>query len=355
MAAVALPSAPAVSPPPAPPAPLASATAAEQAPSGFAKLLGQAQAPSGAPKAEAADSEGARLANAAPAIRNREDGSSEDGNANEATPTDATAAAPAPDAAIDPAALLAALAAAAHAAAPPSAAASPQRGAAELAPALTLPNKSAPGSGKPAATEATLPLSATQAAAFKSLTSEFTGNESYRDAQPQRAEALPDAALQAPTIKLPALAPWSAAVATGTLSATPGSPDFAAQLGAQLSTFVRDGVHHAKLELNPADMGPLTVQIRLDGNTAQVHLAAENAHTRQALEQAMPQLAGSLREAGLTLGGGGVFEQPRQPQPQPDATVAAPPNPADPAMPPALPAGLLEAAGRRRGVVDLVA
>jgi flagellar hook-length control protein FliK len=30
----------------------------------------------------------------------------------------------------------------------------------------------------------------------------------------------------------------------------------------------------------------------------------------------MPQLAGSLRESGLTLSGGGVFEQPRQPQSQ---------------------------------------
>jgi flagellar hook-length control protein FliK len=73
-------------------------------------------------------------------------------------------------------------------------------------------------------------------------------------------------------------------------------------------------VQLAKLELNPLDMGPLTVQIQIEGNAARVHLAAEHASTRQALEQAMPQLAGSLRESGLTLSGGGVFEQPRQPQ-----------------------------------------
>ncbi len=96
------------------------------------------------------------------------------------------------------------------------------------------------------------------------------------------------------------------------LPATPGSAQFGAQLGAQISTFVQGGVEHARLHLNPAEMGPVSVQIQIDGQTALVHLSAENAHTRQALEQAMPMLASSLREAGLTLSGGGVFEQARQ-------------------------------------------
>ena len=95
------------------------------------------------------------------------------------------------------------------------------------------------------------------------------------------------------------------------LTATPGSAQFGAQLGAQISTFVQGGIEHARLHLNPAEMGPVSVQIQIDGQTARVNLSAENAHTRQALEQALPHLAGSLREAGLTLSGGGVFEQPR--------------------------------------------
>ncbi len=96
------------------------------------------------------------------------------------------------------------------------------------------------------------------------------------------------------------------------LPATPGSAEFAPQLGTKITTFVRDGVQHAQLHLNPAEMGPVTVQIQLDGQGARVHLMADQALTRQALEQAMPDLAGSLREAGLTLTGGGVFQQPRQ-------------------------------------------
>ena len=100
--------------------------------------------------------------------------------------------------------------------------------------------------------------------------------------------------------------------AEASLTARPGSADFGAQLGAQITTFVRAGVQHAQLHLHPAEMGPIAVQIQLDGAIALVHLSAASAETRQALDQALPLLAGSLRESGLTLAGGGVFEQPRQ-------------------------------------------
>ena len=131
-----------------------------------------------------------------------------------------------------------------------------------------------------------------------------TAMKALSEAAPAAAAALAGAALT--------LAATPAAAAEATLSAAPGSAPFASQLGAQITTFARNGALHAQLHLNPADMGPVTVQIALDGQHAQVHLAAEHALTRQALEQAMPQLASSLREAGLMLSGGGVFEQPRQ-------------------------------------------
>lgn len=89
-------------------------------------------------------------------------------------------------------------------------------------------------------------------------------------------------------------------------------PQWAQSVGNQLSLLATDGVQNARLHLHPAEMGPISVQIVVDGQTAQVHLAVDNAETRQALEQAMPNLAASLRESGLTLTGGGVFEQPRQ-------------------------------------------
>ena len=144
------------------------------------------------------------------------------------------------------------------------------------------------------------------------------------------------------------------------LGTPPGQAGFAEQLGAQLSTFVREGVQHARLQLHPLELGPVTVQIQLDGGSAHMSFAAEHAQTRLALEQALPTLAGSLREAGLTLSGGGVFEQPRQPQPEGDSGRGggngtrgggAGQRGDDGAAPPAA----TSPAARHRGVVDLVA
>jgi flagellar hook-length control protein FliK len=87
-----------------------------------------------------------------------------------------------------------------------------------------------------------------------------------------------------------------------------------------------------------------------------VDFSAAQAHTRQALQDAVPALATALRESGLTLTGGGVFEQPREPrgdasaQPHPggrtDAELASD-EPLPPSAAPRLP--------RARGVLDLYA
>jgi flagellar hook-length control protein FliK len=87
------------------------------------------------------------------------------------------------------------------------------------------------------------------------------------------------------------------------------SPDFAPELGTRVSLLAVDGVQQAELQLNPADMGPVSVQITVDGSQAQVSFHAAQAETRQALEQSLPELAAALQGQGLTLSGGGVFQQ----------------------------------------------
>lgn len=106
-----------------------------------------------------------------------------------------------------------------------------------------------------------------------------------------------------PTMSLPG-GPLPLSVATPV-----NSPDFSRALASQLTTLARDGVHEAELQLNPADMGPIAVQIVVDGAQAQIDFTASHAGTRQALETTLPALAAALNGAGLTLSGGGVFEQ----------------------------------------------
>ena len=112
-----------------------------------------------------------------------------------------------------------------------------------------------------------------------------------------------------------AAAPSAAAPATpfhAALTAALDSPDFAPALATQVSMLVRDGIGEARLHLHPTELGPIAVQIELDGRRAQVNMSAEHPLTRQALEQALPLLASAMREAGLTLSGGGVFQQPHR-------------------------------------------
>ena len=69
------------------------------------------------------------------------------------------------------------------------------------------------------------------------------------------------------------------------------SPDFAEAFGVQVSLLARDGVQEAELHLNPAEMGPVSVQIVLDGERARIDFGAQAAATRAAIEASLPELA----------------------------------------------------------------
>ena len=107
-------------------------------------------------------------------------------------------------------------------------------------------------------------------------------------------------------------APGSDAAALATTLPVPvDSPEFASAFGVQVSVFARDGVQHAELHLNPAEMGPVSIAITLDGSQARVEFGADLAATRQAIENGLPELASALRDAGFTLAGGGVAQHSR--------------------------------------------
>lgn len=102
-----------------------------------------------------------------------------------------------------------------------------------------------------------------------------------------------------------------------TVAAPVGSAGFANELADQVQVLVSKAaldaaagsVHEARLNLNPAEMGPIAIRIALDGKHAQVDFAAASGATRQALQDSMPALASALHGAGLTLSGGGVSQQ----------------------------------------------
>ncbi len=100
--------------------------------------------------------------------------------------------------------------------------------------------------------------------------------------------------------------------ANATIAAPMAGPDFAQELGLTLGVFAREGVQHAELHLNPAEMGPVSVQIAIEGNQARIDFGADLAATRHAIEQGLPALASALADAGFTLAGGGVSQHAGQ-------------------------------------------
>lgn len=107
--------------------------------------------------------------------------------------------------------------------------------------------------------------------------------------------------------------PGAAGAEVAVRIATPmHTAEFPGMLASQVSVLVKDGVKEARLHLNPPEMGPISVQIAMDGTRAQIDFTAAVGATRHLIEASLPMLAAALHGTGLTLGGGGVFQQPRE-------------------------------------------
>lgn len=85
------------------------------------------------------------------------------------------------------------------------------------------------------------------------------------------------------------------------------------QLGQQLVQFARHGgEQQIEIKLNPAELGPLSVTLKMTEQGAQAQFLSAHAQVRQVLEQAIPQLREALAEQGISLGETSVGEQRQQ-------------------------------------------
>ena len=81
---------------------------------------------------------------------------------------------------------------------------------------------------------------------------------------------------------------------------------FGGDLAAEVKVMVEGGVQQAELHLNPADLGPIRIQLSLNAQTADISFAAAHSLTREGLAQALPALREMLAGQGLSLGQAGV-------------------------------------------------
>jgi len=92
-----------------------------------------------------------------------------------------------------------------------------------------------------------------------------------------------------------------------------GTPVRDAAWGEQISERVvvmaGNNLKSAEIRLTPAELGPLRIRVSVEDGAANVTFHAQQAVTREAIEQALPRLREMLAENGLSLGDAEVGEQ----------------------------------------------
>lgn len=86
------------------------------------------------------------------------------------------------------------------------------------------------------------------------------------------------------------------------MQAGPRDAGFASELAAQVDVMVQGDMQHAELRLNPVDLGPIRIELRLDGHTADVIFSATHELTREGISHSLEQLREMLASQGLSLG-----------------------------------------------------
>lgn len=83
-------------------------------------------------------------------------------------------------------------------------------------------------------------------------------------------------------------------------------------LGQRLMMMVNNKLQTAEIKLDPPELGSMMVRIQVHNDQAQLHVVAQQPHTREMLEQAMPRLRELMQEQGLQLTDAQVGRQDQQ-------------------------------------------
>lgn len=114
----------------------------------------------------------------------------------------------------------------------------------------------------------------------------------------------PTAATAAPTPGFPVPAPL-----LHPINVPPGADGWSDALGDRVVMMAGNKLQSAEIRLNPAELGPLRVQVSVDDGTATINFHAHHPVTRDAIEQALPRLREMLGDQGLSLGDANVSDQ----------------------------------------------
>lgn len=102
--------------------------------------------------------------------------------------------------------------------------------------------------------------------------------------------------------------------ATQSIATPLHDPRWSQQLGDRLLWMSRGEIQSAQININPAQLGPIQINISLNGDQMTAHFISAHQEVRQILDDAMPRLREMLSGAGINLGQSNVGAQTQQQQ-----------------------------------------
>lgn len=127
------------------------------------------------------------------------------------------------------------------------------------------------------------------------------------------AQAPANVAQAAPTAlaaAMPNIQPGKAADNQQAISAPVGSSGWSDEFSQKISWMSTQKNQVAELHLNPPDLGPLDVVLKVSDNQATALFTSPHGAVREAVESALPKLREMLADNGITLGNATVSDQP---------------------------------------------
>lgn len=77
--------------------------------------------------------------------------------------------------------------------------------------------------------------------------------------------------------------------------------NFDEAVGSRLTWMAEQKIGHAHLKINPQELGPVEIRMRLDGERVHADFSSSQAEVRQALENSLPKLRDMLAQHGFAL------------------------------------------------------
>ncbi|MBQ0797227.1 flagellar hook-length control protein FliK [Zhongshania sp.] len=78
-------------------------------------------------------------------------------------------------------------------------------------------------------------------------------------------------------------------------------PAWSQAMSAKISWMAGNGVHTATMQLHPAELGSIHIQLSVQGDTTSVQIQAQNRDTSELMEKMMPRLHSGMENQGLRL------------------------------------------------------